>query len=275
MASVKITSILGSNIIGGSRITINNNFLLLQDSINSMLSYLDINSQTLTGLKSIVLSTNPGVATGTNSSITTLETNGSIKVDGNAIIGSQITAQTISLTNGTGITVNTGNIQLLDSTGKIKSSGNLEIAGQTVYGSYSTTFAAYNRLSYISGTTTNINTTDPTNPIGYISMTNKRALVLDFTGYTGVGDLDVKKFQLLTTDAIIGQEITLIILHADDASTSYNITLIPTNIAYTITYPISTGIVISKSYSVLHFVFGGLTTGWILTGTHGNGITIS
>lgn len=272
MASIKTTDIQGTDFLGGSRVTINNNFALVTESINSLLGYLDTNAQTLSNLKSITLSTNPGQTVGAQASITTFTTNGSIQVDGNAVIGSAITAQSISLSNGTGMTVNKGSLQLLDPTGTLKSSGNFLLAGQSVYSSYTTAFSAYSQLSYVSGTVTNLDMTDPSNPVGQIYMANKKGLVLDFTGYTGTGNNDVKKFQLMTSDATIGQEITLIVLLED--SLTQSATLVNTNLAFTATNPLTTGVLFNKSFGVINLVFGGLTTGWIITSTRGD-ITIS
>lgn len=273
MAEITLTKTAGPDDIGSSRIVFNNNFELIENTINSLLSSLDIDSLILSNIKSITISTSPGTNVGTEASITTLETNGSIKVDGNITCGGILSAQSINLRLGTGLDVYKGSIQLLDATGTLKSLGDLEVAGDVTYTSYSTVLNAYSQYSFITG---NVNLltdlANPEGPTGLVSLVGKKGLILDFTGYTGSSTTNVKKVKLLTDGITIGQEATLIILINESAVPTYWIEILED----TLSFPDSTlysAIRFTKNYSIITLVYGGATSGWIVTGVSSTGVT--
>ena len=52
---IEIKRIEGTDVIGNSRLTINNNFQILADAINVLEGFLDTDERTLTNIKSLVI----------------------------------------------------------------------------------------------------------------------------------------------------------------------------------------------------------------------------
>lgn len=278
MANIVTAKFGEEDSFGGSRIGYNNNFQLIEDSINKITSLLDTDNNMLDNIKSVRILTTAGTNNTVTSqpSITTLETNGTAKIDGNILCGNSITAKTLTLDQGSGITLSTGGINIVDSSATLQTAGNVQIGGQTVFTSYQTSFNAASRLSYITGgTNLLLNPTDPAGPIGLISMVGKHSLILDFQTYSGSGNTDVRMVKLLTDGITVGHEIRLIILINEEANVPYTVDLRYETLAYTASNPLAVGVTFTRCYSIIDLVYGGNTTGWIITNERGTGITLS
>lgn len=269
MSKIKLTQIAGSDSIASSRITLNNNFQITEDIINTILDYLNTDTKTLSGFQTLKLIY--GNQNTPMPSVKTFETNGSIVVDGNITCRETITAKNLHLLQGSGISLDDGNLFLKNPTSLAKFFGGLEVGGSLVYNSYSKIIQAWKKASYI-GAGNQYEGVSP-NIIGYIYL-SQRAVILDFSGYNASDPtLNVRRIKLITDQNLkIGQEARIIFLLNESAVPSYTVQIEPTNIAYTTTNPITTGIIISRSYTVIDFVYSG--TNWIITNIYGSGVTI-
>jgi hypothetical protein len=146
MASVTITEILGSDSISGSRVTINSNFLILQNWVNGFETTFGINTSTgvldltaastgrvsaLTGRFNTISTPASGTALATISSagagtFATITT-GSLTSTGSLTVGGSLSVNS-SLTQATGVTASfRGNLQV----------GGVSNAGKFTHGTYS------------------------------------------------------------------------------------------------------------------------------------------
>ncbi len=146
MASVTITEILGSDSISGSRVTINSNFLILQNWVNGFETTFGINTSTgvldltaastgrvsaLTGRFNTISTPASGTALATISSagagtFATITT-GSLTSTGALTVGGSLSVNS-SLTQATGVTASfRGNLQV----------GGVSNAGKFTHGTYS------------------------------------------------------------------------------------------------------------------------------------------
>jgi len=146
MASVTITEILGSDSISGSRVTINSNFLILQNWVNGFETTFGINTSTgvldltaastgrvsaLTGRFNTISTPASGTALATISSAGaatfTQVTTGSLSSTGALTVGGSLSVNS-SLTQATGVTASfRGNLQV----------GGVGSAGKFTHGTYS------------------------------------------------------------------------------------------------------------------------------------------
>ena len=193
--AINITEILETDEIASSRITINDNFTKLKDSVDSLNEFVDSSSGDAV-LSSVVIEKAQSEAT----SVVGLELQKSATVAGNVSVSGSTTVNTMTSTGG--ITASSGDITQSNSTYKI-SAYNLASSGSVVQNGFADSFiAAYDSASYatVSGTT------------GTITTTKKSVFLLQWTSsYDPSNTADgftIKDVRLPNTGDI-GQRITI------------------------------------------------------------------
>lgn len=249
---IKTTKLIANNLISSDRIVINNNFELHDEAINKVMEVLNIENRVLSVTSVDVFNGNSVTPYPT---INTINTNGSIKALGNCNIGGSITGKSLILDNGNGLKINKGNFEILDSASVSDIRSSLKIGSETIYSTYTDTFEAWKKITYISGGN-NYQTIEgePDNIIGIVSLKNKSGLVLNFSGYTsGNVNLNVNRIKLSTTNISVGQTCTIIAV-TDNTNDFY---MEIDNVADLSLAGDSVAIKFNKTYQSITLVYGG------------------
>lgn len=257
MAEINLTTIQASDSIAGSRTVFNGNFTICKDAINELLKYLNTETLKLTGIKYLkVINGEDGTP---NPSATTIETNGTISGLGNLSIGGTVTAKAVTLSNGTGCKISSGNLEQLSSSGITDIRGRFKLGNETVISTYASAIEAWKKATYISGGN-NYSTIpgQPNNIIGHVSLQGKSGLILDFSGYnSGNVELNVNRVKLVTDNILTGHTCKIIVI--TDGVNNFQIE--KTNLADPTGGSMSNGIKFTKSYQSLEVVYSG--SAWV------------
>lgn len=275
MAQIKTKVLLGSGNISADRIVINRNFEILETIINDFQNYLNIDTKTLTGISSLELFNATPTAAAPN--FIALNTNGSIRALGNAVITGNITGNIGNFVNG--LSVEKGDITFSSTNSNINLNGHLNIGGELVLKDFGLdgTITAYSKTyfeQYGSAIGQNLLIQSGQNIIGgMVTMSGRNALILDWTGYNS-SDItsDLTYIELMTNESLgtnpnlkVGQIVEIVALippvetpefyvigqtlkHPDYESTDFNIKF-------------------TKSYQSMRVVYDG--THWVILNLNG------
>lgn len=245
--------------------TINQNFQLLADGINSLNSIVDPVTQISAGLVSlsVVSSSNPVTDT-------LINTNGSINAGGNMTVGRIIQAQSALIDNN--ITLNTGSLILSSENSRIDCAGKFILNGEYVmsdFGSSQIINASYintwststlNNLivsptlnTYAIKTTANSNLT----PVGgLLSLIGRSGIILNWDQFSSDASHMLDVVMLDTTGISAGFAIK-IIAKLGNNSGGHTFKIAPNNIAYP-SGKVLNGINFTESYQTVELIFDGI-----------------
>jgi len=210
--SVTPKTILGSDTLSGSRITLNENFTTLSDAINAIGTIVNTDEQSIQTIKSLTLV--DGTIDTPNPNSTNLSTNASGNIGGNLTVGYDISASSLSLNNAgsTALSINTGDLDILSANSMINNSGGMKNAGSFIMSGITNIFRA-NLLSNFTGGEGGTNYYDSIGAtyVGQITAANNSVMLIDMSSYNNsVSAESVRHFKLLTDGIANGHTLKLI-----------------------------------------------------------------
>lgn len=253
---ITTTYIEGSDTIAGSRQTINDNFLLLANGINTIEQYLNTDTKTISGIESASIQKGIGSITET-----LLNTNGSISAGGNIVANSSIIGNIGRFKAG--LTIETGDITVTSNQSNLALAGNLRLGGEFVLEDFGNSFLdAADKLSFTTNNWTNLvyNQSQTEIIAGLISVKGINSIIIDWAKWLSSQDtryfLDAIKIG--TSDLRNGHTLKIMALMGNIESHPFTIlkdTLISSQ-------ELTVGVQFTKNYQFVELIFDG--TNWVI-----------
>lgn len=267
MSKISITAVVGSQSVGGTRDTINENFNIITNAVNSVLESLDTDSKEIKNIKSLSV-------TSQNTSVTDIliKTNGSVSAGGNLIVEKAISGNSATIESN--VVINKGSLILNSENSEISCPGKFTLGGEFVMTDFSESQvinASYNQ-AWQTSTSNNLiilkedgtyeqKTTSNTGTIvgGIINMVGRSGIILNWGEYGNDSSHQLDCVMLGTTGVITGQRVT-IIAKLGTNSGSHTFKIVPNSIAYP-SGKVLNSINFINSYDTAEFIFDGVN--WI------------
>lgn len=267
MTKVTTTSILGNKNVAETKTTLNQNFELLADAINSLLLYLDPEVKEITNIKSINITTSDKPVTDT-----LINTNGSANIGGNVIIGRLMQARSATIEDN--LLINNGSLTLNSENSILTCNGKFILGGELVMSdfnssaiinaSYVQTWETSSFSNLIVETQTGIYVKkDPsiTGTIvgGLLNLVGRSGVIIDWSSYGSDQQHMLDVIMLDTTGITAGHRLT-VIAKLGNNSGSHTFKIAPETIAYP-SGRVLDSINFTQTYDTAEFIFDGVN--WI------------
>jgi hypothetical protein len=240
-----ITTINIKDTITTFRNSLNNNFAAVKVVTDALEEKIDTANSTIT-IQNITLSKEERA---TSTEIFTVEASG--RINGNFVIDGTTTTNDVNVATNSNITVNSGNVNVSGTDSNFNLEGDLYLERNIIHKDYADS-------SIDASLTTNYTSVDSN--VGLLDVSNKHAMILDFSNYSSSGDVeninDVNQIKL-SQGQFVGQNLTLVI--NANASSGKPHKIVDANIS-----TLGSGEFISTSsdYAVVDLVYVG--TAWVV-----------
>lgn len=264
---VVITHLQGRNNIAASRPTINQNFQLLADALNTLMTYLDPATQQIAGIRSINVTSSDQPVTDT-----LITTNGSINAGGNIIANRLIQAKNAIIEND--VTINKGSLIMNSENSRLDCAGKFILGGEFImsdFGSSSIINASYIQTWETSNSSNLIIQTqtgayakkDPsisgTIVGGLLSAVGRSGIIIDW-GLYGSDPQHILDVVMIDTAGISAGHTLKIIAKLGNNSGGHTFKIAPETIAYPAGQVLK-GINFTTTYDTVELIFDGVN--WV------------